>query len=44
MFHQNLILWKNKSSVISWITGLFLFGCPDGTPYKKPPIMEYLRM
>ena len=30
MFHQNLILWKSKSPVISWITGLFLLGCPDG--------------
>ncbi len=30
MFHQNLMFWKSKSPVISWITGLFLLGCPDG--------------
>ena len=30
MFHQNLILWKSKSPVISWITGLCFLGCPDG--------------
>ena len=30
MFHQNLMLWKSKSPVISWITGLYLLGCPDG--------------
>ena len=30
MFHQNLILWESKSPVISWITGLFFLGCPDG--------------
>ena len=30
MFHQNLTLWKSKSPVISWITELFLLGCPDG--------------
>ena len=30
MFHQNLTLWKSKSPVISWITGLYFLGCPDG--------------
>ena len=30
MFHQNFTLWKSKSPVISWITGLFFLGCPDG--------------
>ena len=30
MFHQNLMFWESKSPVISWITGLFLLGCPDG--------------
>ena len=30
MFHQNLMLWKSKSPVISWITGLCLLGCPVG--------------
>ena len=23
---------------------VFFRGCPDGTPYEKSPIMEYLRM
>ena len=30
MFHQNLMLWKSKSPVISWITGFYFLGCPDG--------------
>ena len=31
MFHQNFTLWKSKSPVISWITGLFFFGVPGRT-------------
>lgn len=30
MFHQNIMPWKSKSPVISWITGFCFLGCPDG--------------
>ena len=30
MFHQNFMLRKSKSPIISWITGLCFLGCPDG--------------